>query len=173
MSAQCAYSEQVRLALKRRSATAFWPARRRVRGLARSHAAYIADRSAGQLRRESGLLLCDRLTRGRSALSSSSDLLTRRPVARLITPSGRTLFQVSGAGAPYLVSCGPTPYAYHCGCASFAHGVLATSTHVVCKHLLACLLGQRLGRCVDRAVGFDYLATVARGFTLSDDDAGT
>jgi len=90
------------------------------------------------------------------------DLIDRENVIKYTMPWGRSQYEVLGSTANYTVfptlfPPGSQPLSY-CTCPAFAYSVLLSETHLMCKHVLATLLAQRLSRCIERPMSQDELA---------------
>ncbi|KAJ6657342.1 hypothetical protein lerEdw1_002709 [Lerista edwardsae] len=72
------------------------------------------------------------------------DLVDCQAVTRIVSPSGRTVYQVLGSSRK-LYQCYSS--CHFCSCPSFAFSVLRKGDSVVCKHLLAIYLSQAMGTC--------------------------
>ncbi|XP_060115003.1 zinc finger SWIM domain-containing protein 7 [Heteronotia binoei] len=85
------------------------------------------------------------------------DLVDRQSVTRIVSPSGRTVYQVLGSSGK-LYTC----YAscHFCSCPAFAFSVLRKSDSLLCKHLLAIYLSQALGRCQEVTVSNKQLTSL-------------
>ncbi|XP_063002526.1 zinc finger SWIM domain-containing protein 7 isoform X2 [Elgaria multicarinata webbii] len=77
------------------------------------------------------------------------DLVDRRSVTRITSPSGRTVYQVVGSSGK-LYTC----YAscHFCTCPAFVFSVLRKDDNLVCKHLLAVYLSRAVGACQELTV---------------------
>ncbi|XP_066490907.1 zinc finger SWIM domain-containing protein 7 isoform X2 [Tiliqua scincoides] len=80
---------------------------------------------------------------GASAIQAL-DLVDCQAVTRIVSPSGRTVYQVLGSSRK-LYRC----YAscHFCPCPAFAFSVLRKGDNLLCKHLLAIYLSQAMGTC--------------------------
>lgn len=77
------------------------------------------------------------------------DLVDCQAVTRIVSPSGRTVYQVLGSSRKLYycyASC------HFCPCPAFAFSVLRKGGSLVCKHLLAIYLSQALGKCQELTV---------------------
>ncbi|KAI0746022.1 hypothetical protein C8Q76DRAFT_607010, partial [Earliella scabrosa] len=100
-------------------------------------------------------------------LLGALDLIDRDNGEHLIeykTPWGRPQYEVLGSTATYAVfpglpSAGGHALAY-CTCPAYAYSVLLSETQIMCKHVLATILAQRLLRCIERPVNVDELASL-------------
>uniref|UniRef100_A0A8D2LF90 Zinc finger SWIM-type containing 7 n=1 Tax=Varanus komodoensis TaxID=61221 RepID=A0A8D2LF90_VARKO len=82
------------------------------------------------------------------------DLVDRRAVTRVVSPSGRMVYQVAGSsGKRY------TCYAscHFCTCPAFVYSVLRKDETLVCKHLLAIYLSRAVGACQELTVPDEQL----------------
>ncbi|KZT10704.1 uncharacterized protein LAESUDRAFT_345824 [Laetiporus sulphureus 93-53] len=100
-----------------------------------------------------------------SLLLAALDLIDQDSVIKYKTPWGRPQYEVLGSTASYsvfpeLLSPGPNPLGCYCTCPAFAYSVLLSDSQLMCKHLLATLLAQRLSRCVERPIDQDDFAAV-------------
>ncbi|KAH9525789.1 Zinc finger SWIM domain-containing protein 7 [Bulinus truncatus] len=75
-------------------------------------------------------------------LLSALDLIDKASVTKIISPSGRILFQVLGtSGAPYICFANNN----YCSCPAYNFSVLKREEHLMCKHVLAMKLSQAMG----------------------------
>ena len=82
-------------------------------------------------------------------LLGALDLIDQDSVAKLTCPAGRTLYQVRGtSGASYYCFTSSN----YCSCPSFIFTVLKKEDALYCKHLIAALVGEALGRVVDKQI---------------------
>ncbi|KAH9951551.1 hypothetical protein B0H21DRAFT_180561 [Amylocystis lapponica] len=89
------------------------------------------------------------------------DLIDHDNVIKYTTPWGRSQYEVLGTTANYSVFLAlgtPSHSLSYCTCPAFAYSVLLSESHLMCKHVLATLLAQRLSRCVERPMTQDELA---------------
>ncbi|KAI9067408.1 hypothetical protein FKP32DRAFT_1588778 [Trametes sanguinea] len=97
-------------------------------------------------------------------LLGALDLIDRDSVIMYKTPWGRAQYEVLGSTATYTVFPGlPSPKGYasaYCTCPAYAYSVLLSETQLMCKHVLATMLGRRLERCIERPIDADELASV-------------
>ncbi|KAI8993887.1 hypothetical protein BD414DRAFT_411680 [Trametes punicea] len=97
-------------------------------------------------------------------LLGALDLIDRESVIVYKTPWGRSQYEVLGSTATYAVFPGlPTPKGCataYCTCPAYAYSVLLSETQLMCKHVLATVLARRLGRCVERSVNANELASI-------------
>ncbi|RPD54735.1 hypothetical protein L226DRAFT_612944 [Lentinus tigrinus ALCF2SS1-7] len=97
-------------------------------------------------------------------LLAALDLIDRDSVILYKSPWGRPQYEVLGSTATYAVFPGlPSPGGYklaYCTCPAYAYSVLLSETQIMCKHVLATLLAQRLSRCIERPVTADELASI-------------
>ncbi|KDE03903.1 hypothetical protein MVLG_05657 [Microbotryum lychnidis-dioicae p1A1 Lamole] len=95
-------------------------------------------------------------------------LIDTQGVARLNLPNRQSLYQVSGSTKAYTVHTTPSAASIgrlgFCPCPAFAYSVLKTQQNVLCKHLLAVLICERLDTFVDKQVGLKWLAAWSSGF---------
>ncbi|XP_038670724.1 zinc finger SWIM domain-containing protein 7 [Scyliorhinus canicula] len=87
------------------------------------------------------LLLALKFVFGPAALQAL-ELVDRRAVTLVNSPSGRSLYQVEGSsGQVYhcLSSC------LYCSCPAFMYSVLRRNDNILCKHILAVYLCQAMG----------------------------
>ncbi|KAF9263407.1 hypothetical protein L218DRAFT_865120, partial [Marasmius fiardii PR-910] len=83
-------------------------------------------------------------------------------VIKNVSPWGRVQFDVLGSTATYnvLLNLSVTPVSAYCTCPAFVYAVLISQSHVMCKHILASRLAQKLGLCIERPLTFDEMATL-------------
>lgn len=95
-------------------------------------------------------------------LLASLDLIDRECVIKYNLPWGRTMYEVFGSTANYSVFLKLSPNTEtsmsYCTCPAFAYSALLSGSQLMCKHLLATLLAERLSKCVERPINQDDLA---------------
>ncbi|TNY18465.1 hypothetical protein DMC30DRAFT_52452 [Rhodotorula diobovata] len=107
---------------------------------------------------------------GPSMLTDALDLIDKHLVARITPPAGRPVYQVAssspaGAGGDSYTLYPDLPGGGYCPCAFFSSSVLpANGTAVICKHLLACRIADRLDAWTDKRVGLKWVAGFATRF---------
>lgn len=110
-------------------------------------------REIGRAFRETARVPDDHLSALKFVFGASAvpalDLVDRRSVTRLGSPSGRTVYQVMGSSGK-MYTCYAT--CLFCTCPAFAFSVLRRGDSLVCKHLLAVQLSRALGACQDVTV---------------------
>ncbi|KZT57716.1 hypothetical protein CALCODRAFT_495747 [Calocera cornea HHB12733] len=101
-----------------------------------------------------------------NTLVAALDALDKGRVIKLVTPYGRHFYRVYGGKEakdkykyvytvhPQLMSTFPPS----CTCPSFAYSVLLSDTHLMCKHVLAVRLGERLNKCIIQPASDDDIA---------------
>ncbi|BGP41023.1 hypothetical protein JCM10450v2_005039 [Rhodotorula kratochvilovae] len=106
---------------------------------------------------------------GPTMLLDALDLIDKDLVARISPPAGRPVYQVAssgpaaGTGGAYTLY--PDLPGGYCPCAAFSSSVVAPSgTAVICKHLLACRIADRLGAWKDKKVSLRWVAGLATRF---------
>ncbi|KAI0268873.1 hypothetical protein BC834DRAFT_821015, partial [Gloeopeniophorella convolvens] len=92
--------------------------------------------------------------------------LAARPVpavVKYVAPWGRAHFSVLGQTSAYTVfprlRLAVAARAF-CTCPAFAYAVLIAQSQLVCKHVLAAQIAERLAKCVVRELGKDEFAAV-------------
>ncbi|XP_037350401.1 zinc finger SWIM domain-containing protein 7 [Talpa occidentalis] len=93
---------------------------------------------------------------GSSAIQAL-DLVDRKAITLISSPSGRNVYQVLGSsGKTYtcLASC------HYCSCPAFAFSVLQKSDSLLCKHLLAVYLSQVMQTCQQLSVSDKQLTDI-------------
>ncbi|CAM5164493.1 unnamed protein product [Eretmochelys imbricata] len=102
------------------------------------------------------LLLALKFVFGSSAVAAL-DLVDQHSVTRIVSSSGRAVYQVLGSSGK-LYTC----YAscHFCTCPAFAFSVLRKSDSLVCKHILAMYLSQATGTCQELSVSDQQLASI-------------
>ncbi|TFY66269.1 hypothetical protein EVG20_g4822 [Dentipellis fragilis] len=91
------------------------------------------------------------------------DLIDRDCVIKYNTLWGRSHYQVLGSMGTYVVfpSLAQSPsMPSFCDCPAFSYTVLLSHTHLMCKHVLAARVAERLRRCVERSIGPDELGSL-------------
>ncbi|TFK53601.1 hypothetical protein OE88DRAFT_1676855 [Heliocybe sulcata] len=97
---------------------------------------------------------------------SALDLVDRDNVIKYTTPWGATRFQVLGStsGSSYCVfptlPSNTTTVSTYCSCPAFAYSVLKSDSQLMCKHVLAAHLAPCLGKCIERSLTLDDLASL-------------
>jgi len=100
-------------------------------------------------------------------LFAALDLIDRESVIKYKTPWGGMQYEVHGSTANYSVFPelpGPSPdkkSSVYCTCPAFAYSVLLSRTQIMCKHLLATLLAERLAKCTERSIQPNDIAALA------------
>ncbi|PCH43384.1 hypothetical protein WOLCODRAFT_75141, partial [Wolfiporia cocos MD-104 SS10] len=97
-------------------------------------------------------------------LLAALDLIDRESVIKYKTPWGRAQYEVLGstnsyAVFPEMLLTNMQPMAY-CTCPAFAYSVLLSGSQLMCKHLLATILAERLSRCSERHVDPNEFANI-------------
>ncbi|XP_059149613.1 zinc finger SWIM domain-containing protein 7-like [Physella acuta] len=76
-------------------------------------------------------------------LLSALELVEKQSVTKIVSPSGRALFQVVGAsGTPYTCFAREN----YCSCPAYHFSVLRKEDHMMCKHVLAVKLSEAMGK---------------------------
>ncbi|XP_062844723.1 zinc finger SWIM domain-containing protein 7 [Trichomycterus rosablanca] len=88
------------------------------------------------------------------------DLVDRRAVTLVFSPSGREAFQVTG-GSGRLYTCYTS--CHYCPCPAFSFSVLRRNESLVCKHILAAYLCQAMGVCQQEQVSDKRVTLVLSG----------
>ncbi|BGP25492.1 zinc finger, SWIM-type protein [Rhodotorula toruloides] len=106
---------------------------------------------------------------GPSTLLNALDLVDRDQVARITPPNGRRLYQVASSSGGLAYTVFPEIVGGYCPCPAFSNGVIARQSQgnpVICKHLLACRLADRLGSSgwKDKHVSLKWVAGLATKF---------
>ncbi|EPT04531.1 hypothetical protein FOMPIDRAFT_38954, partial [Fomitopsis schrenkii] len=106
-------------------------------------------------------------------LLAALDLIDRENVIKYKTPWGGIQYEVYGSTANYTVFPGlpgsspDTPPAFYCTCPAFAYSVLLSQNQIMCKHLLATMVAEKLSKCVERNIqAHDLAALTARQHTM-------
>ncbi|XP_043355453.1 zinc finger SWIM domain-containing protein 7 isoform X2 [Dermochelys coriacea] len=102
------------------------------------------------------LLLALKFVFGSSAVAAL-DLVDQHSVTRIVSSSGRAVYQVLGSSGK-LYTC----YAscHFCTCPAFAFSVLRKNDSLVCKHILAMYLSQATGACQELSVSDQQLTSI-------------
>ncbi|NXF48532.1 ZSWM7 protein, partial [Oceanites oceanicus] len=85
------------------------------------------------------------------------DLVDQRSVTRVMSPSGRTAYQVLGSSGK-LYTCYSS--CHFCTCPAFGFTVLQKSESLLCKHILAVYLSQAMGACQELSVSEEQLTSI-------------
>uniref|UniRef100_A0A8B9CEA6 Zinc finger SWIM-type containing 7 n=2 Tax=Anser TaxID=8842 RepID=A0A8B9CEA6_9AVES len=85
------------------------------------------------------------------------DLVDHRSVTRVVSPSGRTAYQVLGTSGK-LYTCYSS--CHFCTCPAFGFTVLQKSESLLCKHILAVYLSQAMGACQELTVSEEQLTNI-------------
>ncbi|KAL6310394.1 hypothetical protein BKA93DRAFT_814134 [Sparassis latifolia] len=97
-------------------------------------------------------------------LLSALDLIDRESVLKYVTPWGSSRYEVIGSTAMYSVFPGlrtsKSRLQVYCTCPAYSYSVLISESHLMCKHVLAILLAERLSNCIERPVSQDDLASI-------------
>ncbi|KAI5120313.1 hypothetical protein M0805_005817 [Coniferiporia weirii] len=95
-------------------------------------------------------------------LLAAFDLVDRERVMHLKTTWGRSFYEVHGLTSTYTVQPDlPPRMPAYCSCPAFAFSVLLAEEHLMCKHVLAVKLAQRLNKCVERNISEEGLMATA------------
>lgn len=91
-----------------------------------------------------------------TTLVAALDVVDRDRVLRYKAPWGRSHYEVFGSTSTcYTVfprlGFSASVFCY-CTCPAFAFAVLASNSHLMCKHVLAVYLAERLSKCIERTV---------------------
>ncbi|KAM6163758.1 zinc finger SWIM domain-containing protein 7 [Rhynchocyon petersi] len=92
-----------------------------------------------------------------SSAMQALDLVDRKSITLISSPSGRRVYQVLGSsGKTYtcLMSC------HYCSCPAFAFSVLRKNESLLCKHLLAVYLSQITGTCQQLSISDKQLTNM-------------
>lgn len=90
-------------------------------------------------------------------LGPALDLVDHRSVIRLLSPSGRTAYKVTGRSGTVYMCFGHSNY---CSCQSFKYSVLKKNENATCKHILAIRLSEAMNVVKESTVTDDQLKTV-------------
>lgn len=89
------------------------------------------------------------------------DIIDRDGVVKHTSPLQRAQYQVTGTKGncrvfPHLPGWADSAVnKYFCDCPAFTLSVLSVESNLMCKHLLATYLAEKLGRVVERKLGFE------------------
>ncbi|KAK2145817.1 hypothetical protein LSH36_655g00000 [Paralvinella palmiformis] len=87
------------------------------------------------------------------------DLLDNNKIKKIISPSGRCVFQVLGSsGTPYICLSVLT----YCSCAAFRFSVLRKRDYILCKHLLAIKLGLAMEKVKEQEVTDEVMTDIIK-----------
>ncbi|KAI0730327.1 hypothetical protein C8Q72DRAFT_823798 [Fomitopsis betulina] len=99
-------------------------------------------------------------------LLAALDLIDRDNVVKYKTPWGSIQYEVYGSTANYTVfpgllgSSSNGPPAFYCTCPAFAYSALLSQTQIMCKHLLATMVAEKLSKCIERNIKANDLASL-------------
>jgi len=99
------------------------------------------------------------------------DLIDRGNIIKYSTSWGYCEYEVVGSTATYsvLLNLPLILIPYHCTCPAFTSAVLESETYIMCKHVLAARLAQKMSMCSERSATPDDLAILfQRQFPVSD-----
>ncbi|KAG7446350.1 uncharacterized protein BT62DRAFT_114141 [Guyanagaster necrorhizus] len=88
------------------------------------------------------------------------DIIDRENVVKYETISGHVYYEVAGSTGTHTVNIGLNlgPVSSFCTCPAYIYAVLLSKSHLMCKHLLAVRLAERIHACVRRPIGQEELA---------------
>ncbi|CAH1252934.1 ZSWIM7 [Branchiostoma lanceolatum] len=89
-----------------------------------------------------------------SSLLASLDIVDRKGVTHVTSPSGRHLYLVVGSSGK-LYTC--LPSGLYCPCSFFTYATLMRGESLVCKHVLAVQLAQAMGALQELSVSDEEL----------------
>ncbi|KAG1742811.1 hypothetical protein EDB19DRAFT_1633661 [Suillus lakei] len=96
-----------------------------------------------------------------ATIIAALDIIDREGVMKYKTSWGRHHYEVLGTTSTYTVfphlDAASAAGSSYCTCPSFAYAVLISENHLMCKHVLAVCLADRLSRCVIRPIEDDDL----------------
>ncbi|XP_050784996.1 zinc finger SWIM domain-containing protein 7 isoform X1 [Gopherus flavomarginatus] len=92
-----------------------------------------------------------------SSAVAALDLVDQHSVTRIVSPSGRAVYQVLGSSGK-LYTCYTS--CHFCTCPAFAFSVLRKNNSLMCKHILAMYLSQATGACQELSVSDQQLASI-------------
>ncbi|XP_013411947.1 zinc finger SWIM domain-containing protein 7-like [Lingula anatina] len=92
-------------------------------------------------------------------LLPSLDLIDHGKITHLVSPSGRSVYQVTGTtGVPYCCLASSD----YCSCPAYTFSVLKRGDTIMCKHVLAIHLSEAMGLCKKQEVSNKELALLLR-----------
>ncbi|KZT42490.1 hypothetical protein SISSUDRAFT_1058576 [Sistotremastrum suecicum HHB10207 ss-3] len=100
-----------------------------------------------------------------NVLLAAFDIVDKSFVNKLNLPGGRSMFEVQGATSAYIVTLGIeslSPCPASCTCPSFIHLTFSTGPTVMCKHILAVLIGQSMSRLTEKGLDLDELCALLK-----------
>ncbi|KAG1732232.1 uncharacterized protein EDB91DRAFT_1058191 [Suillus paluster] len=96
-----------------------------------------------------------------ATIIAALDIIDHDGVVKYKTSWGRHHYEVLGTTSTYTVfphlHTASAAVSSYCTCPSFAYAVLISENHLMCKHVLAVCLADRLSRCVVRPIEDDDL----------------
>ncbi|KAK3871945.1 hypothetical protein Pcinc_022943 [Petrolisthes cinctipes] len=91
------------------------------------------------------------------SLTNALDLIDGNKVTKVVSTSGRWVYQVIGSsGTPYVCF----PHSVFCQCPAFKFSVLKKRESVICKHVLAARLATAMGVTEEKFVSNEYIVDV-------------
>ncbi|KAI0320791.1 hypothetical protein OF83DRAFT_1162215 [Amylostereum chailletii] len=91
-------------------------------------------------------------------LLAALDLVDRESIVKLVSPWDKCHFEVFGSTGTYTVypslTMAPACPAF-CTCPAFSYAVLISQSQLMCKHVLAVRLADRLSKCIERSATKD------------------
>ncbi|KAK0485729.1 hypothetical protein IW261DRAFT_744146 [Armillaria novae-zelandiae] len=95
-----------------------------------------------------------------SLILAALDIIDRENVIKYETISGHVHYEVAGSTGTHTVNIGLSlgPASSFCSCPAHVYSVLLSKTHLMCKHVLAVRLAERIRMCNRRAMGQEELA---------------
>ncbi|GAA5836550.1 hypothetical protein JCM3766R1_001630 [Sporobolomyces carnicolor] len=111
---------------------------------------------------------------GHDQLRDALDLIDRDHVARVHLPNGRTLYQVASANSSSSYTVHPElDNGGYCPCPAYSRNTLGAKQHqIICKHLLACRIADKLERgWNDKFVSLKWVAGWSTQFGIAVPDS--
>ncbi|KAK0461334.1 uncharacterized protein EV420DRAFT_194559 [Desarmillaria tabescens] len=95
-----------------------------------------------------------------SLILAALDIIDRENIVKYEVNSGHIYYEVAGSTGTHTVNIGLNlgPTSSFCTCPAYIYAVLLSKTHLMCKHVLAVRLAERIRACVSRPMGQEELA---------------
>ncbi|GLB37682.1 putative SWIM zinc finger [Lyophyllum shimeji] len=109
-----------------------------------------------------------------SVVTGALDILDRESVIKYTTPCTYPQYEVLGTSDIYTVFLDMTLSAmpFYCSCPAFSYAVLSSGSHMMCKHVLAARLANKLALFSERPMAPEHLeAMMVRHFPPADEQS--
>ncbi|KNZ75047.1 Zinc finger SWIM domain-containing protein 7, partial [Termitomyces sp. J132] len=95
-------------------------------------------------------------------VTGAFNLLDHANVIKYSNPLTYPRYEVLGSTDIYTVFLDMTvsPIPFYCSCPAFSYAVLSSGSHMMCKHVLATRLANKLGLCIERPMTLEDLQSM-------------